>query len=343
MMACVWFGIAPSDNPVRPSWRGFVYASAGFALIYGALDQGQRLDWLNSGLFVAMLSSGLLLLLAALARRYVQPNPLINLPLLNARNLIILGLGIVMIRFALLASLGAIPGFLGSIAGYGPIQTGCALAWVAAPQFVLVWIIAISTAFIQPRIVMASGFATIAIGCWMAAHLDSAWAGNSFELPGLVLAAGIATAFVGLVVNLLLLAAEMGGATSVVSASTYAAWMHTMRLLGGEIGTAVFSRFLTVREQFHSNLLGYHVAAGNPATDDALRGVAFLLTPSSAGPDEAAARSALILDVRIRGQALTLAYSDAFLLIGWAIAVYLLLLAFMRPASISLRSKEKTT
>src|SRR3984957_12774966 len=50
MMLCVYFGIsgrAPS-SPV-PSWRGFAYFSASLALIYGALDQGERLDWLNSG------------------------------------------------------------------------------------------------------------------------------------------------------------------------------------------------------------------------------------------------------------------------------------------------------
>jgi MFS transporter, DHA2 family, multidrug resistance protein len=58
MMLCVYFGVPPTDNGPRPSWRGFLYASAGLALIYGALDQGQRLDWWNSGLFVGMLAGG---------------------------------------------------------------------------------------------------------------------------------------------------------------------------------------------------------------------------------------------------------------------------------------------
>jgi DHA2 family multidrug resistance protein len=283
---------------------------------------------------------GLFLVLSAFVRRYFQPNPLVNLPFLNARSLIILGLGIVTIRFAFLASLAAIPGFLGSIAQYRPIQTGAALAWIAIPQFVLVWLVAISTVFIQPRIVMAGGFATIAVACWMAARLDSEWAGASFQLPELMLAMGIAAAFVALFVNLALLAVEMGAATNVVNASTYAAWMHTMRLLGGEVGAVVFGRFVTVREQMHSNLLGYHVAVGNWITDDRLRNLALFLTPLSAGPDEAAARSAAILGGQVRAQALSLAYSDAFLLIGCAIAGYLLLLAFMRPSSISLRPKE---
>jgi MFS transporter, DHA2 family, multidrug resistance protein len=341
MMACVHFGVPRADNGPRPNWRGFLYTSAGLSLVYGALDQGQRLDWWNSGVFVGMLAGGILLLVAAFVRRYLQPNPLVNLPFLNARNVVILGLGVFTIRFALLTPLAAIPGFLGSIAQYRPIQTGAALAWVAAPQFFLVWVAAIFTVFIQPRIVMAAGFATVGIACWMAAHLDSSWAGGSFVIPELVLAAGIAAAFVGLVVSLILLAVEMGATSNLVNASTYSAWMHTMRLLGGEIGAVVFSRFVAVREQIHSNLLGYHVEAGNWITDDRLRGVGFSLTPFSAGSEEAFARSAAILAGQVKAQALSLAYSDAFLLIAWGIALFLLLLACLRPSTISLRHSEK--
>jgi DHA2 family multidrug resistance protein len=215
------------------------------------------------------------------------------------------------------------------------------LAWVAAPQFILVWIAAIATAFIQPRIVMAAGFATVGFGCFMAAHVDSSWAGGSFFVPELLLAMGIAAAFVGLVVNLLLLAVEMGALTNVANASTYSAWMHTMRLMGGEIGAVVFARFIAVREQLHSNMLGQNVDAGSWITAERLRGVALSLAPSSAGSEEAQARAAVVVGAQVRGQALTLAYSDAFMLIAWVIAAYLILLVFLRPSTIGLPHPEK--
>ncbi len=341
MMVCIYFGVPPSDEGPRPSWRGFLYVSAGLSLIYGALDQGQRLDWWRSGIFVGMLAGGLSLLLASLIRRYFQPNPLVNLPFLNARNIVILGLGVFTIRFALLAPLAGIPGFLGSIQQYRPIQVGVALGWVAAPLFVLVWIAAIATVFIQPRIVMAAGFATVGMACWMAARVDSSWAGTSFVIPELMLAAGIAAAFVGLVVNLLLLAVEMGATTNVANTATYSAWMHTMRLMGGEIGAVIFGRFVSVREQLHSNMLGQNVNAGNWIADERLRGVALALAPLSAGSEEAQARSAAILAGQVRAQALSLAYSDAFLLIAWTIAAFLILLLFLRPSTISLRPHQE--
>jgi DHA2 family multidrug resistance protein len=58
------------------------------------MDQGERLDWLNSGVIVAMLTAGVFLLGAALVRRIFHPNPTLSLSFLNSRNIILLGLSI---------------------------------------------------------------------------------------------------------------------------------------------------------------------------------------------------------------------------------------------------------
>ena len=63
-----------------------LYASLGFSLLYMALDQGQRLDWYNSGTIVALAVTGAFLLLMAVVRRIIpEPNPLINLKFLLQR------------------------------------------------------------------------------------------------------------------------------------------------------------------------------------------------------------------------------------------------------------------
>jgi DHA2 family multidrug resistance protein len=343
VMICIWFGIPrPSDAArlaPKPSWRGLLYVGLGLSMTYAALDQGERLDWFNSGLIVGLFAAALILFASAAIRRYRQPNPFVNLPFLNARNIIILGLSIFFIRFSLLADFVMIPGFLANIQQYRPIQTGQALAWIAAPQFVLVWLVAVSLVFIPPRIVMAAGFSTIAVACWMAAHVDSSWSGNSFEKPGLVFAVGVAVAFVGLVTNLVLLALESGAVKDVAKISTFSGWCHTVRLLGGQIGAAIFGRFLDVREKWHSNLLGRSVDPGNWLTVERLNGLGAALTPSSAG--DAQARSVGLLSAQVRAQAYTLASSDAFMLIAWAIVGYLVLLVFLSPSTINLREAGK--
>ena len=84
MALCVYFGIPRVPLPAqRPSWRGFMYFSVGLSLIYGALDQGERLYWLHSGVIVGMLSAGIILILASLVRRLVQPLPVLDLEFLK--------------------------------------------------------------------------------------------------------------------------------------------------------------------------------------------------------------------------------------------------------------------
>jgi DHA2 family multidrug resistance protein len=84
MMILVYFGMPwqplpqPKEGQPKPNWRGFLYASLGFSLLFIALDQGQRLDWLNSGTIVGLIASGGFLLLATAVRRLRMPNPLIN-------------------------------------------------------------------------------------------------------------------------------------------------------------------------------------------------------------------------------------------------------------------------
>src|SRR5262249_26305086 len=146
---------------------------------------------------------------------------------------------------------------------------------------------------------------------------------------------------VSLVVNILMTVFETGAVKSLTNTATISAFMHTMRILGGQIGAVILGRFITVREQFHSNLMGLNVDLGNWITAERLHGLASALAPFSAGADEAQARSASLLAGQVRAQAFTLAYSDAFLLIAWGIAGYLLLLVFLRPSTISLRHPEK--
>src|SRR5580704_8548908 len=81
MMLCIYYGIpkptAAKKPRATPSFAGFLYASAGFALVYAALDQGERLDWWRSGVFTALIASGSFLILSALVRRFRGPNPLV--------------------------------------------------------------------------------------------------------------------------------------------------------------------------------------------------------------------------------------------------------------------------
>jgi DHA2 family multidrug resistance protein len=342
MMLCVYFGVPRQAAPgPRPNWRGFAYFSLGLSLLYAALDQGERLDWLNSGVVVALFAAGVFLVGAAVVRRIVQPNPTLALSFLSRRNIIILALSIFVFKFVHLATVVLVPGFLGNIQGYRPTEVGQALAWVAVPMFIVVWLVALMVVHTNSRLILSVGLTTVAVACWTYSLLDTSWAGNSFKIVELVLAAGLACTYIGLVSSIVLEALEAGALTSAAYAATFSGFMHFIRLFGGQVGVAAMTRFVAEREKFHSNLLGLQVQTGTWLTDERLRLLSAGLGPESAGPEEAHNRAVEILSRQIQAQSYTMAVADGFILIGWMAAAYLLLMLFLRPGRFSYKDLRK--
>jgi MFS transporter, DHA2 family, multidrug resistance protein len=335
MMVFIYFGIPwqplpkPKEGQPKPSWRGFLYASLGFALLYIALDQGQRLDWMNSATIVALTVSGLLLLLATLVRRLTMPNPLVNIKFLLRRNTVLLGVVLIFFRFVMLATVVVIPSYLGSIKGYLPLQTGPVLLWVGLPQCIFGLFAMYLLKYIDARLILTVGFTLVAIACMMNAQLSSAWSGANFWLSQAVMAVGLALAFNSMVGAIILEVINTGALSRPIDVLTFAGYFQTVRLFGGEVGSAFILHFLSVREQFHSNILGLGVHFGEPATSQRLLGLSAAMASKSSGTDAAIGRAGEILGLQVRQQAFTLGISDCFTLVAWSVVCCLIVVACM--------------
>src|ERR1700756_687542 len=136
MMICICFGIpsapARKKGSSAPSFVGFLYLSAGLALMLAALQQGQRLDWWRSGVFSALFWSGAFFTLCALLRRLLGPNPLVALPYLWRWNTVLLGSLLFWFRFTLTLTIILIPQSL-AIHGFEADQIGPAIIWSTIP------------------------------------------------------------------------------------------------------------------------------------------------------------------------------------------------------------------
>jgi DHA2 family multidrug resistance protein len=202
-------------------------------------------------------------------------------------------------------------------------------------MFAVVWLVAWLVIHANSRLTLSLGLTIAAVAAWFCAHLDTSWAGTSFETVELFLAAGFACSYVGLVSSIVLEGLEAGALASATNAATFSGLMHFIRIFGGQIGVSLMTRFITVREQFHSNLLGLHVEIGSWLTDERLRMLTGGLQPGSAGFEEAQARAVGILSQQVRAQAYTLATADGFVLIGWMVVAYLLLMLLLRRVKFS--------
>jgi DHA2 family multidrug resistance protein len=335
MMALIYFGIPwqplpkPKEGQPKPNWRGFLYASLGFSLLYIALDQGQRLNWLNSGTIVALIVSGSFLLAMTLVRHLLMPNPLVNLKFLARRNTVLLGVALIFFRFVLLATVVIIPSYLGSVKGYLPLQTGPVLLWVALPQCIFGLLAMYLLKHIDARLMLTFGFSLVAIACLMNAQLSSAWSGANFGLSQAVMAIGQAFAFNSIVGAIVLEVVNTGALSRPIDVLTFAGYFQTVRLFGGEMGVAFMQHFISTREQFHSNILGLGVQLGEPATNQRLLGLSAGMLSRSPGLTTAVGRAAEILGLQVRQQAFTLAITDSFQLVASSVVCCLIVVACM--------------
>jgi DHA2 family multidrug resistance protein len=308
----------------RTDWSGVVYAGIGFGLIYAGLDQGNRLDWLNSGVVTGLLLAGGLLVVAFLMNEARAPYPLIDLRVLVQPNIAVPALLISMYGFGATATSFVLPDFLTRIQGLRALQIGDTLNWIVLPQFVLVPLVALLLKRIDARMLIAFGFVMIAIGCWIDTGLTHDWVGNDFIISELIAAVGLAFAITALITF---------GVANITPplAAAIATTIQIARLLGNEIGSAVIQTFVRVREQVYSNLIGLHVVSGLPATEQATAQFAGPFGSRATGIGEPAAQGTALLAGIVRREAYVLAYMDAFWLTAWISLLGILLVLLLRP------------
>jgi DHA2 family multidrug resistance protein len=339
MVWCIFLGIPPSPAAQKhgspPNFAGFLFGSAGFAMLFAALDQGQRLDWWRSGLFNALFFCGAFFLGISILRRLLSPNPLVDLPFLRRWNTIILGLALILFRFCLLSTIILVPQSL-SIHGFEADQIGPAVIWSAVPLLLLAFIAALLLLQgLDARLLMASGFLCMAGAGLLNAQYTSVWSAANYYRSELLMGVGQSFAFIGLVADIVLQGIFSGALSKPKAALTFSAYFHVVRLFGGQIGVAVMTHFIAVRERLHSNLLGLHVQHGEWITDASVRQLTAGLYGKSAGLSSAAGRAIGLVGGRIRLQAYTLTFIDGFHLICWACVIALLLTALLREAPLN--------
>jgi len=349
MMVLIYFGVPrqplpkPKEGEPKPTWAGFFYAGLGFSLLVVALDQGQRLNWMKSPTIVALIVTGLFLLVAATVHYLTLRHTVINLKFLMQRNIMLLGLVVVFFDFSMLATVLLLPSYLGSVAGYLPLQTGPVMLWVGLPQCMFGILAIYLLKYIDARLILTVGFALIAIACLANAQISSAWSGANFWLSQTVMAIGLALGFNALVGAIVLQSINTGALSHPMDGLTFAGYFQTIRLFGGQLGGAFMGHFLSVREQFHSNILGLGVQLGDLATRQRLIELSGAMAPSSTGANMAIGRAVEILSLQVRQQAYTLAITDSFRLVALSTVCCLIVVACMTRVPIQFRQVVHTT
>jgi DHA2 family multidrug resistance protein len=313
------------DSLRHTDWGGIIFAGLGFGLIYTGLDQGNRLDWLNSGVVNGCLLAGLLLIVAFIVNELVVEHPLIQLRVLRQPNVFIPALLIGVYGFGTQATAYILPDYLTRIQGLRALQIGDVLNWIALPQFIIVPLVALALRRIEARLLLAIGFALIAIGSWMNTGLTHDWVSGNF-LPAQVVEA------IGLAIGITALVTFAVANITPAQAPTIAATIQVSRLLGIEIGTASIQTFIRVREQVYSNLIGQHLSWNSDIMERVVTALSNVFSERANNLGIATSQGIAAAGRLVQREAYVLAYIDGFWLIAWVlVAAPLLVLLLRRP------------
>lgn len=330
MGLCVHFGLprVAMDRPAarRADWFGMLTLAVGLSMVYAALDQGNRLDWLQSDLVIALLGGGIALLVVFVVHEATSAVPWLDLRLLLGGYLPILLLFVCEVRFAGLSTAFLIPQFLGSVRGFRSPEIGEVLVWIAIPQLLAAPLAVGLMRLFDPRWIAFGGIAMIGSACWITAtHLTAQWSKTDFLGTQLLQAMGQTFAISGSIfIGVLNLRPP--------SIPTFGVLLQIARLMGGELGLAFIVTFVRRAEQTASNLFGTHVQAGTIEAAARLHSVAAGLASRSDSATAAGARALGLLAQTVRAQANLEACLQGFAAIAASsVVAFLLLVAFDPP------------
>ena len=313
MALLIYFGTPPCeinrDLLRKADWAGMLLFGASLSMLYAGLDQGNRLDWLGSGIVVGLLAGGSALFIAFLVNEIYAHDPWANINVLFKRNI---GLGLATALFYTLTSLSnsvLVPSFLGTVALLRPEQYGSLmLTYGGLPILTLIAPSIVILRHFDARWIAAFGLSTFAAVGLLGMQVTHDWAPADFHAIVLLLSVGQVFTLTPTILTLV-------GNSDSSRATAFSAYIQVIRVVGAEVGVALMTTWLRVREQVHSNYLGLHIADGNSALGYRLSSLAGRL--SDRGADVAPARAISVFSGHVAREANVLAFIDGFTLCFW--------------------------
>ncbi len=307
---------------VKLDYIGIALLTFGIGALQVLLDRGQEDDWFGSHVITTLVVVAVACLASLVIWEWFQKAPIIDVRMFRNFNFASSSLMMFMLGIMLFSSLVLMPQFLQTLLGYTSELAGLALS---AGGLVLLFEMPVMgqlTTKIQARYLIAFGWLSLAIAMFYSTKridLQISFAAATWLRIAQVI--GLGFLFVPIT-----LVAYVGIAPEKNNA--VAGIVNFMRNMGSSVGTSMVTTLIARRSQFHQEILGDYVRAGNFNLQNAAAGLAERLAKSGLSPHDAQIQAYARIYQVVQDQAASLAYIDTFMVLAVGSAI-MFVLAFI--------------
>ena len=313
---------------------GIALLTVGLGSLQYVLEEGRHDDWFSSALIVRLSILAAVSLSAMLFWELSPRNkaPVVDFRILKNRDL---AAGLVLfltLGFGLYGGLFIFPLFTQTVLHFSPTATGLVLLPGGLATAVAAMICGRITSLPKPpidiRFLILIGMGVFTLSMWMLGHLTTASGEPDTRLALIIRGFGLGFLFTP--INYVVFSSLKGPETQQASGL-----INLARQLGGSFGIAVLNTYVYDMQAYHRANLVSNFYSGNPLYTQAIRNAAqAIVTNTGHSMADAQAGAQQLLEGRVMAQASTMAYNDAFLLLG-------LTFFFSVPAVFLLRKSKK--
>ena len=247
-----------SVKDLHIDYIGLSAIAIGLGCLQIMLDKGQREDWFQSHLIIALAVLSFSAIVFAIFWELTRKDPMVDLHLLGERNFLLANVLMFMLGFILFGSTALLPLLLQTLLNYPATTAGLVLSPGGLITMVCMPIVGFLLGKYQARWLIAWGLFILSLSLVRMSHFDLNIDYRTALMARLVQSAGLAFLFIP--INTV--AYAFVSHTKHTQASGL---INLARNLGGGMGIAIATTILSRSAQINQAYLSAHITSANPA------------------------------------------------------------------------------
>ena len=304
---------------------GLALIAVGLGALEIVLDTGQEHDWFADRSVTAYSVVAAVCLVSFAIWEWNQEHPVVDVRMFRSRSFATSNLMMLVLGVSLFGSTVLLPQYTQVWLGWSAQQAGEALSPGGLTVIVLLPLVGQLVSRFDARWLIAFGFLVLSAALFHIAY--TLYPGIDFRTTVLLrVYQSVGMAFLFVPINSVAYAGVPPEKNNQVSGI-----INLSRNMGGDIGIAFVTTLIARRSQFHQARLAEAVTPGSGSVLSELAGIARALEHAGSASAQATRQAYGAVYRQLIQQAQTLAYLDAFWLLGWFALVMVPLVFLTRP------------